>query len=197
MKPTIVMDFDGVIHSYVSGWQGLDIIPDPPVEGIEDCIKLLREKYRVVVVSSRTSSLTGRYAVEKYLDEHNIEVDDVCCEKPPALAYIDDRAICFDGNPEALMSKVEEFKPWTKKRKSIPGDTPVFAGAAYRHFKGTIYRIITESISVDNKEPLITYLDYGGHTYTRSLREFTDKVLVDGKYVPRFEYLGSNRKGSK
>lgn len=195
MKQTIVMDFDGVIHSYVSGWKGLDVIPDPPVEGIKDCIKLLREKYRVVVVSSRTSNLTGRYAVEKYLDENDIRVDDVCCEKPPALAYIDDRAICFDGDVEALIGKIDGFRPWMKKRKSIPGNTPIRVGATYRHFKGGKYRILAESISADNKEPLITYMDYKGNTWTRSRREFTDKVLVDGEYVPRFEYLGSNGRG--
>lgn len=191
------MDFDGVIHSYISGWKGLDVISDPPVEGIKDCIKLLREKYRVVVVSSRTSNLTGRYAVCEYLDKHGIEVDDVCCEKPPALAYIDDRAICFDGNPESLIKKVDEFKPWTKKRKSIPGDTPVVVGANYQHFKGNRYRVLLTSTSTDNGEKLVTYLDYNGDNYTRKFSEFTDKVLIDGEYVPRFKYLGDTRKGSK
>ncbi len=33
MKPILCLDFDGVIHSYTSGWKGADVIPDPPVEG--------------------------------------------------------------------------------------------------------------------------------------------------------------------
>ena len=38
-KPTIVFDFDGVIHSYTSGWRGLEVIPDPPVDGIREMIE--------------------------------------------------------------------------------------------------------------------------------------------------------------
>ena len=36
MKYTVVLDFDGVIHSYSSGWRGKTCIPDPPVPGIRE-----------------------------------------------------------------------------------------------------------------------------------------------------------------
>ena len=39
-KPTVVFDFDGVIHSYKSGWRGPENIPDPVVPGIADAIRI-------------------------------------------------------------------------------------------------------------------------------------------------------------
>lgn len=43
MKKTVVFDFDGVIHSYISGWKGIDNIPDEPVKGIKEKIERIRE----------------------------------------------------------------------------------------------------------------------------------------------------------
>ncbi len=114
-KPTVVMDFDGVIHSYKSGWQGQEAIPDPAVPGIREAIDEIRNKgYRVVVVSTRCSTDSGIRAVRAYLVENGIVVDDVCKEKPPALCYIDDRAICFRGNAGKLIGQIESFKSWVE-----------------------------------------------------------------------------------
>lgn len=112
---TVVFDFDGVIHSYTSGWQGNAIANDPPVEGMREAIAEIRAAgFKVVVVSTRCSSHLGHVAVVSYLDNHDIEVDDVVAHKPPAIVYIDDRAICFDGNPTTLLGKIKSFKPWNK-----------------------------------------------------------------------------------
>ena len=117
MKKTVVFDFDGVIHSYTSGWHGTEIIADPPVPGIEDALKQFYDAgYEVVVVSTRCASEAGKTAICQWLIDNSLVeyVNKVCKEKPPAIAYIDDRAICFDGHPETLFEKVENFKPWNK-----------------------------------------------------------------------------------
>lgn len=117
MKQTVVFDFDGVIHSYTSGWQGDTVIPDPPVPGICEALKEIHNAgYEVVVVSTRCVSFSGRLAIEKWLDMYGLDqfVDRVQTEKPPAIVYIDDRAICFDGKPEGLLEKIRTFKPWNK-----------------------------------------------------------------------------------
>lgn len=114
--PTVVFDFDGVIHSYTSGWKGATFIPDPPVPGIAEAIANTREAgYRVVVVSTRCKEVAGINAIMNYLINHNIFVDAVMAEKPPAMVYVDDRAICFDGNASGLLEKIKGFKPWYQK----------------------------------------------------------------------------------
>lgn len=116
MKKTVVFDFDGVIHSYTSGWKGEDVIPDPPVTGIKDSVQQIRNAgYEVVIVSTRCASEKGMEAVKKYLADNEIAVDRVCKEKPPAIVYIDDRAICFDGKSDELLKKIEQFKPWYQR----------------------------------------------------------------------------------
>ena len=116
MKKTIVFDFDGVIHSYKSGWQGYDSIPDEPVLGIKEVIDSLRNlDYEVVIVSTRSAYPVGKIAMEKWLAKYNIVVDKISDIKPPALVYIDDRAITFDGNTDGLVEKICAFRSWTEE----------------------------------------------------------------------------------
>lgn len=123
MKYTVVFDFDGVIHSYKSGWKGAEVIPDPPVEGIREAIADIRNAdYEVAVVSTRCATPAGLEAVKTYLANNDIIVDKVCAEKPPAIVYIDDRALCFDGQCHTLLEKIKNFKPWyqSSSTDSIP-----------------------------------------------------------------------------
>lgn len=118
MKKIVVFDFDGVIHSYTSGWCGVANIVDPPVVGIIDALRDIHDAgYEVVVVSTRCASDVGLKAIFDWLQKYGADkyVDDVCMEKPPAIVYIDDRAICFDGDASTLLSKIESFKPWYKQ----------------------------------------------------------------------------------
>lgn len=123
MKKTVVFDFDGVIHSYTSGWKGTSVIPDPPVPGIKEAISDIRRAgYEVVVVSTRCATKEGHDAVRAWLIDNEIEVDGVKTEKPPAIVYIDDRAICFDGEPDNLLKKISGFEPWYKNTVKTNAD---------------------------------------------------------------------------
>ena len=113
---TVVFDFDGVIHSYSSGFKGIDIIPDAVVDGIKEAIAEIRAAgYKVVVVSTRCREEIGKLAIENYLVVNGIVVDEVTHTKPPAIVYIDDRAICFNGKASELLERIQNFKVWYKE----------------------------------------------------------------------------------
>ena len=115
MAKTVVFDFDGVIHNYRNGWTAPHIIDDKPVPGIREAIADIRKAgYVVVVVSVRCGYTGGKKAIAEWCKDNDIIVDDIVAEKPPAMCYIDDRAICFDGHPETLLNKIDRFIPWNK-----------------------------------------------------------------------------------
>lgn len=74
-KPIICLDFDGVLHSYVSGWKGARRIPDPPVPGaIEWLFHLVNDqRVEVCILSSRSHQWGGRRAMKNWLREHLVE----------------------------------------------------------------------------------------------------------------------------
>lgn len=119
-KPILCVDFDGVIHSYTSGWQGEDVISDPPVKGAIQFLLEAMQHFSVVVYSSRSKNINGTAAMHKWLREcagsdwHALENVQFAHEKPPAFLTIDDRAICFDGTWPS-METLKNFKPWNKK----------------------------------------------------------------------------------
>lgn len=140
-KPILCVDFDGVVNSYSSGWQGADVISDPPVPGALLWLWRASQHFSINIYSSRSSQTGGIGAMQDYLRKHieqeflvNPEIMfrdsvDECVlvfmmrmifptQKPPAHLSIDDRAIQFQGdwndpslNPEALLL----FKPWNKR----------------------------------------------------------------------------------
>jgi len=109
-RKTICLDFDGVIHSYKSGWQGEDVIPDPPIHKVDVAIRQLRKNYRVVVYSARCRNPEGVAAIQRWLDKHHIQVDDVCFHKPPAFVYVDDRAVPFSGDWDETIAAIHAFR---------------------------------------------------------------------------------------
>ncbi|MCK9596681.1 hypothetical protein M0R19_05815 [Candidatus Pacearchaeota archaeon] len=135
MKPIVVIDFDGVIHSYKQRWIDFDKIPDPPVPGAIDFLRNLIgcDKFQVYIHSSRNvptknggreidrkyQPWCGKLAMERYLIENGLEIEFVNeitfpDYKPPAHVTIDDRVICFTGSFPSI-EEIENFKPWNNK----------------------------------------------------------------------------------
>ena len=128
-KPILCLDFDGVIHSYTSGWHGATTIPDPVTPGTFEFIDAASEHFKIVVHSSRAAHENGANAILIYFAAERqrwrdaggqsvatwpVEIE-VVDKKPPAFVTIDDRALTFTGNwADFDIGKLMEFKPWNK-----------------------------------------------------------------------------------
>jgi len=143
-KPILCVDFDGVIHSYVSPWVNEVTIPDPPVPGALRWLWEATEWFDVQIYSSRSKSEAGReamwqwmakYSAQEFGEDHPMSLAErggdgtivypigFAHEKPAAFLTIDDRALTFEGDwsdfgesPADLLS----FKPWNKRPKPAP-----------------------------------------------------------------------------
>lgn len=133
-KPILCLDFDGVINSYLSGWQGADKIPDPPVNGAFDFLEKAKDFFDIQVFSSRSNQDGGinammewfskwytEYLFTKRPDLRSRYTVFLCPdwisfpkERPAAFLTIDDRAITFNGTWPDLKDLLD-FKPWYKK----------------------------------------------------------------------------------
>lgn len=128
-KPILCLDFDGVIHSYASGWKGAQEIPDPPVDGAIKFIDDALDHFRVSVYSSRSGQIDGIYAMRKWLRRHWLDLGlsgdremqiEWPTEKPAAFITIDDRALTFDGT-WPLIETLKNFQPWNKRPLGATG----------------------------------------------------------------------------
>lgn len=121
MRPskTLVLDFDGVLHSYRSGWRGATSIPDPPVPGAIEFLHAAVKRFHVAILSSRARDPGGIDAMRRWLVKHGV-ADEIVAKirfvktKIPAHVYLDDRAWRFDGVFPSL-DAIEAFEPWHRR----------------------------------------------------------------------------------
>ncbi len=119
---TVAVDVDGVLHTYTSGWQGADVLPDPPVPGAIEWLEQITEEYDVAICSTRCATPEGCAAVEEWLRAHGLsdraQASVYVTEgKPPALIYVDDRGWRFTGENFPTVEQVEAALPWWKKAR--------------------------------------------------------------------------------
>src|SRR5215472_5217978 len=129
MRRILCLDFDGVIHSYRSGWKGARCIPDLPTDGAIDFLwNALTEGWDVRIHSSRARYFGGIRAMRRWLRLHSgnlwhetfghngLKSIRFCRWKPSAFVTIDDRAITFDGSWPSVV-QLREFRPWNSFAK--------------------------------------------------------------------------------
>jgi hypothetical protein len=130
MAKTIAIDFDGVIHRYSKGWHD-GTIYDEPVRGALEYIKSLMDQgYCVYVLSTRNPRQIKRWLDHYTWKWDSFSKDDqlafygykpeivpfwkniwdkpyalgITNRKLPAMAYIDDKAVRFEGRWDNLIN---------------------------------------------------------------------------------------------
>lgn len=107
-KKIICVDFDGVLNEY-NGYEGGRL--GEPLSGSQDFIKELRKKYKVVILTSRPKE-----QVINWLSDNGFPSMVVTNHKVPAVAYIGDRAIRFNGSYIQTIYEAVNLKPYWMKR---------------------------------------------------------------------------------
>jgi hypothetical protein len=110
LSRTVAVDFDATLHPYTDGWVGSTPADEAPILGARDFLANLKitHGYHVVVFSTRANHDEGKVGIENWLIRYGLDryVDNVTCNKPPAFAYVDDRAVPFQGDWIATMAGV-------------------------------------------------------------------------------------------
>ena len=131
-RHTVCVDFDGVLHSYVTAWIAPDVIPDDPVEELGedgeptgrtaiDWLHELVEEFEVVILTTRARPqevegrgvVDGCMAIMVWLRGYGYHGPDllVTAEKVPAIMYVDDRGWRFSSRfPTA--KTILRARPW-------------------------------------------------------------------------------------
>jgi hypothetical protein len=68
----------------------------------------------------------------------------------------------------------------------------------YKHYKGDMVEVIGVAKHSETLEELVVYRHVSGkrmeekHFWVRPLKMFSEEVEIEGKKIPRFEYIGEN-----
>jgi hypothetical protein len=172
-KPILCLDFDGVCHSYTSGWKGAAIIPDEYVPGLFEFLEAVKDDFDIQVFSSRSHQDGGREAMMVWFIEQRklwrsrggkppedtpISLS-FSTEKPSAMVSLDDRCLLFTGEWPSL-DTLKNFKPWNKR---VNGEgaidrlamTEMIAKAIKRRLEEVIVEEILPKPSIDELEKMV------------------------------------------
>ena len=117
-RPTIAVDFDGVIANY-KGWQGAEHFGDPRPDVINALCELRSGGWKIIVHTTRAEE-----SVRPYLVSHRIPYDEINANsdylnggaKPVATVYWDDRALRYSGDALTDLEMILNFTTWSGRR---------------------------------------------------------------------------------
>lgn len=111
LKPKhVCVDFDGVLAEY-DGWKGPEHLGTPRPGAKEFLQEINNLGMKVIILTTRDPDAVHAWLIDYYM--HNL-VDRITRQKPPAVAYIDDRAIPFNGDFDRTLWQLVRFTPYWK-----------------------------------------------------------------------------------
>ena len=120
---TIAIDFDGVLADYSKGFQGKDVFGEM-IPGADNATKVLKENdWTIIIYTTRPATdalkkwLKDNHITYDYINENPNQPEDSKGCKLIADVYLDDRAVCFDGEWSWTIRRIADFKPWTPVKK--------------------------------------------------------------------------------
>ncbi|MEK6902143.1 MAG: hypothetical protein AABX02_00970 [archaeon] len=112
-RTRICLDFDGVLSEY-KGHKGVHH-HGPPIPGTKKFLQDLK-KANIEIVVLTTKDARG--SIMEWFKKNKLPLPDAITDhKVPASAYVDDRAVYFDGNFTHLTKKLRTFRVHWKKNK--------------------------------------------------------------------------------
>lgn len=108
-KYTVLIDLDGVLNEYKGDFKE-DYIP-PILDGAKEFLEKLSQKYKIKIFTTRNRLLASKWIIQYKIDNY---ISDITNVKEPAMFYIDDRGIKFNGNFEDLYNEIQNFRVWYK-----------------------------------------------------------------------------------
>lgn len=100
----VCVDFDGVLNNY-KYYDPNDLYT--PRDGAKEFLMELSKRFYVIIFTARDNE-----KVIEWLDKYDMPYNEVTNIKKPAVAYIDDRAIQFNGDYDEILNIIEDFAPY-------------------------------------------------------------------------------------
>ena len=107
-KKKILIDLDGVLNEYSKEKYDENYIPEIKT-GAKDFLEKLNVEADLYLFTSRNLMLSVKWLIENNIDKY---FKDVTNTKLLSLLYIDDRAVCFEGDFAKTFKEVLEFRPY-------------------------------------------------------------------------------------
>ncbi len=104
-KLNVCVDFDGVLNNY-KGWKGEEELFNPR-KNTKKFLQELEQEYNVIIFTTRDED-----NIKQWLDLYGMPYDKITNIKEGAVAYIDDRALKFNGSYEDCLKELKNFKAY-------------------------------------------------------------------------------------